>query len=198
MYQVQPTILDGLVLPPGLDEAVLKTNLLIECAELEVLYSDADFLEMAISAWSDKQLPTWRRLYDDEMVRYNPIENYDRMENWTDDTQGNRSITSRNTAGSTVQNSGTDLDSATGYNSDAMKKTGQTERSSVTTDSSSVNGSGTEDNTINSVHAGRVHGNIGVVTPMEMLSSDIELVPRLNTYNAIIADFKRRFCLMVY
>lgn len=198
MYQVQPTILDGLIPPAGLDENVLKDNLLIECAELEVLYSDADFLEAAITHWSAKQQKVWSRLYNAEKAQYNPIENYDRIETWTDNSQGNRSIAGQQSSGSTTQSSGSDQDSATGYNTSVMQATGKTDHSSVTTDSANTRNTGTEDSNVNSTHSGRVHGNIGVTTSQQMLEQELEVVPKLNVYDAIISDFKRRFCLLVY
>ena len=41
-------------------------------------------------------------------------------------------------------------------------------------------------------------GNIGVTTSQQMLTSDIELAPKLNVFNYIIESFKNRFCIEVY
>ena len=38
-----------------------------------------------IGRWSAKELPIWDRLYKTTLLEYNPIENYDRKEKWTED-----------------------------------------------------------------------------------------------------------------
>ena len=56
LYKYDNTVLDGLHIPEGLDSEVLKDNLLMETAELEVLYSSASFMKSAIEVWSQKML----------------------------------------------------------------------------------------------------------------------------------------------
>lgn len=77
MYLHDNTILDNLVIPTGVDSDTLKENLLMEAAELEVLYTDFDFLKMAIGSWSKKQLPVWEELLATTQYVYNPIWNKD-------------------------------------------------------------------------------------------------------------------------
>lgn len=52
-------------------------NLLMECAELEILYPDPNFLKFAITQWSDKQRGVWQSFYNTTCYRYNPIWNKD-------------------------------------------------------------------------------------------------------------------------
>lgn len=77
MYTYDNTLLDNMVIPQAIDKEVLKDNLLMEAAELELLYSDPNFLKMAIGAWSRKQLPVWMQLWDTTQYEYNPIWNKD-------------------------------------------------------------------------------------------------------------------------
>lgn len=77
MYKYDNTLLDDMVIPQAIDKEVLKDNLLMEAAELELLYSDPNFLKMAIGAWSRKQLPVWNQLWDTTQYEYNPIWNKD-------------------------------------------------------------------------------------------------------------------------
>ena len=79
MYYHDNTILDNLVIPTGIDSDVLKENLLMEAAELEVLYTDFDFFKLAIGSWSKKQLPVWTELLKTTQYEYNPIWNKDGM-----------------------------------------------------------------------------------------------------------------------
>lgn len=77
MYRYDNTLLDNLIIPQALDKEVLKDNLLLEAAELEVIYPDPEFLKAAIGSWSRKQLPVWVELYDTTQYEYNPIWNKD-------------------------------------------------------------------------------------------------------------------------
>ena len=79
MYLYDNTILDNLVIPTGMDSDTLKENLLMEAAELEVLYTDFDFFKLAIGSWSKKQLPVWTELLKTTQYEYNPIWNKDGM-----------------------------------------------------------------------------------------------------------------------
>jgi len=43
-----------------------------------------------------------------------------------------------------------------------------------------------------------IHGNIGVTTSQQMLESELELAPKINTINYVVNSFKMRFCILVY
>lgn len=77
IYNYDNTVLDNLKIPAALDRQTLIDNLLMESAELEILYSDSEILKYAIGAWSSKQLPIWDELYDTTQYEYNPIWNKD-------------------------------------------------------------------------------------------------------------------------
>ena len=92
MYTYDNTLLDDMVIPQAIDKEVLKDNLLMEAAELELLYSDPNFLKMAIGAWSRKQLPVWMRLWDTTQYEYNPIWNKDGKITETRDLHGTEDV----------------------------------------------------------------------------------------------------------
>lgn len=77
MYNYDPSVLDGLVYPAGLDPETLKDNILMESAEQELIYSNIEFMKQAIASWSYKQLHVWQELYDTTQYEYNPIWNKD-------------------------------------------------------------------------------------------------------------------------
>lgn len=89
MYVLDNTLFDDMALPAGVDKNVLIYNLLSETAEFEVLYPDIAFMKEMLKMWSVKELPVWERMYKTTTLEYNPIENYDRIEEWTDDNTGN-------------------------------------------------------------------------------------------------------------
>ena len=83
IYRIDNTVLDLLELPEDedqvevIDRDVLKDNLLLDTAEMEIIYPDADFLKQAIGAWSKKQVNIWTELYNSMIYDYNPIWNTD-------------------------------------------------------------------------------------------------------------------------
>ena len=83
IYKFDNTVLDLLELPEDedgnevIDRDTLKDNLLMDTAEMEILYPDASFLKMAIGSWSKKQVPIWTELYKSTQFEYNPIWNVD-------------------------------------------------------------------------------------------------------------------------
>ena len=94
LYNYDNTLLDTMVYPSGMDGDQLKNNIILETAELEVIYPEPRFFKTAINLWSHSRLDTWNRIYTASQLEYNPIENYNRYE--TEST------------GNTRQHSGTD------------------------------------------------------------------------------------------
>lgn len=95
LYQWDNTLFDFMKIPPALDKSTLIDNLLAETAELEVLYPNPVVFKNLIGVWSAKQIDIWNRLYETTQYDYNPIENYNRMEDGT--TTGTGSTTHRGT-----------------------------------------------------------------------------------------------------
>lgn len=173
MLQLDPTILDGLIVPTGMDASNVKDNLILETESMEILYPNAPFLKAAITVWAAERLDIWEKLYETTQLEYNPIENYDRMEESVSTNNGSSSGSNTVTA------------SATAYNSDTFKDTSK----SISSGSNTSNGSGT--------FRSRVHGNIGVVSSQDMVVKQRDVVQFCMT-EYIINDFISRFCVGVY
>ena len=107
LYRYDPTLFDNFQIPGALDKTVLVDNLLLECAELEVLYPDLDFLKFIIGRWSEKSLPVWDKLYKTTVLEYDPIENYNRLEEWEETGTGSATETGTDTTADTGKETGT-------------------------------------------------------------------------------------------
>lgn len=83
LYQYNNKLFDGLRLPEEVDRETFINNLLAETAELEILYTNPEFLANMIAAWSAKELPVWEELEKTRHYDYNPINNYERNEEST-------------------------------------------------------------------------------------------------------------------
>ena len=187
------SIFDGLELPEGLSKDTLTDNIILECGEFETLYSDPYFMQEAIKTWSDREQATFERWVNALAIKYAPLENYDRHENWTDTLDSDS--TSSSTGTIDTSNSGTNqLDVSAYDSSNYQPKDKTTSSDTIDTDTTDSNTS-TLDNT--SMHAGRVHGNIGVTTSQQMLEAELEL-GYWNIYSRITELFMKEFCIMVY
>lgn len=186
LYNLNDDVFDNLTVPTGIDSDLLINNLVTELAELELIYSDYNFMKFMIGVWSRKELPTWERVLTASSKVYDPIENYDRIEEWHDNLNSNSAVNSNMTGNGSVQHD------VAGFNSTALvnasKDTNTESNTGFSSDTSASTGS----------HTGRVHGNIGVTTSQQMLQSELDIAPKLNVYDFIINSFKNRFCLQVY
>ena len=94
-------LFEYLTVPEGIDKDTLVSNILLRGGEFEVLYSNPDFLKNMIGVWSNKWQRTMERWINALTIDYNPLENYDRMEDWEDN--GSR-LTSSSTKNNTSLN----------------------------------------------------------------------------------------------
>ena len=154
LYNYDTSLFNNMSYPTGFtsqDKTDFVDNLLMELAELEVIYTDPAFFKMAVERWSAKELPTWNRIYTAAQLDYNPIENYDRQETESEVTDGTRqhsgTDTTTNSGTDTVTNSGTDTTTNSGTDTEAHTGTDTVTNSGKDTtqdsgsDSSSGNGS---------------------------------------------------------
>ena len=88
LYNWDQTILDGMIVPDDVDRGTLINHLLRECAELEILYPQPNALKFFVGAWAQERLPVWQKLEATLKFEYDPISNYDRKEEWTDENSG--------------------------------------------------------------------------------------------------------------
>lgn len=77
LYSYYPELFDGMSFPEKLEKDVFIEQLLFETAELEVLYSNPEFMKAALNAWSKAQLPIWTKLYESTILEFNPLWNKD-------------------------------------------------------------------------------------------------------------------------
>ena len=185
LYFQDPNLFSGMVYPDELDRDVLIDSILAECAELEIIYPDPEYMKNLITLWSKKELYNWRKLYETTQFVYNPIWNVDGFVTETE---------TRNLQNKYQQNEGANnknVNAKTGYNSgafeDAEQDTGRTdiERGGESADTGSV------------TRETKRGGNIGVTMTQQMIEAERE-VDKFNIYDFIVDSFKRRFCILVY
>ena len=185
LYQWNNELFKNLELPEDLDAGILIDNILVRSGEFEVLYADFEFNQYMIGAWSRKWADTFQRWVDALAIEYNPLENYDRKEDWTDTRNGSTSGETSGTTNTTSTNKVSAYDATDFSNKDQNEIYGS--------DSSSSSGESHE----GAKHDGRIHGNIGVTTSQQMLIAELDL-GYWNIYEKITDLFLTEFTIPVY
>lgn len=129
LYEYNTQIFDNLTLPEGMEKNDLIPLILSECSDFALIYPNYDFMKMLIGVWSNNEQQIWKRLYESELIEFNPIENYDRYESMTRAITSNSKGTLKGTASSLQndeQQTTTDSNSATSTNSNGEQVNGQT------------------------------------------------------------------------
>jgi len=169
LYNYDETVLDTLVLPESIEDKreTIKTNILLDSAEQEIIYADPTFLKLAIRAWSTKQAPIWDEMYKTTQYDYNPIWNKDgtiqeirkSKEKVDDDnlrTDALQDMQTRNAKDKQTLDTedletrdlkSESLQSVYGYNSDSDAPSDKTEGENTGTDKFNHTGSVTDDHT---------------------------------------------------
>lgn len=180
-------------LPEGLEKDTLTSNILLKGGEFEVQNADPFFIQSAIQIWNSVYYDTFDRWVKALAIDYAPLENYDRIEHWTDnvDTEGTGSSSSTGTLDSTTNTETTKsaYDSSSYQPYDNVRTTNDTD----TTDRTNT----TMTNDSDSEHNGRIHGNIGVTTSQQMLEQELD-IGYWNIYERITDLFLREFIIPVY
>ena len=78
------SIFDLMNLPAGIDKENVTDNIMVEGGEFEVVYADPDFFKNCVGVWSKKHYRTFDKWIKALNIEYSPLENYDRMEEWSD------------------------------------------------------------------------------------------------------------------
>ena len=147
LYNYDATLLDGLIenlpnkngIPSDypdsyytdvtIDSDTVVENLLVECAEFEILYADFNALKRIIKIWSAKEKPVWQKMFNTVCYKYNPIWNKDGKTTWTERQTGTGSKTETETGTKSGSGNDTITDDYTST-SDTTNKTSGTGSSS--------------------------------------------------------------------
>lgn len=175
LYEWDNTIFSEWVLPSIIDPDVFFPNLMLETAELEVLYPDPDFLKNAMGAWSNKELERWESYIAVLNVSdYDPFENISRHTDYTDTTLPHLTTTSE---------TGVKAWNAIGANDDYADR----EQTVVTAGGS---------NTFK--HQEHVYGDSAMYSKQDIIEKEMDVRKKYLVMDMIIQDFKNRFCLQIY
>lgn len=77
LYNYNENVFEGFNVPEGMDRQTAINEILLECAELEIIFPSFTTMKLAIANWCKIESPIWERLYNTELLNYNPLWNVD-------------------------------------------------------------------------------------------------------------------------
>lgn len=195
LYNYDESIFDDMALPSTdhLNKETLIQNILVECSELEILYTDPTVFKMIVKYWSEARVHVWQKLADTMDYVYNPIWNKDVKDTEYIKRTKDESTTYADQASSTT--SGTNTNKGVAYNTNELenREQDQTSGSMSSSDNSTTRDAGYNDEDREYIS----QGNQGVTSTQQLIKEERE-VSLFSLYDIIISEFKTRFCLLVY
>lgn len=218
MYEYNNTVFEGFESPSFTDdEQVIHTldrndvinNILLNCAELELVYPSFEMMKFAIGVWSASNQRTWEKLYKSMYLEYNPMWNVDATETETETNErdisrqhtGSNNETRNLTDAETVNI--TDTESVQGFNSNSWSeakrniKSGTDSVSHTGTDNIAINNNETVNDDNERINTKRRTGNIGVTASQDLIKKEREIAD-FSIIEYITQSFKERFCILIY
>lgn len=159
MYEGSASLWDLLNVPAGVSKETLVNAILYKSFEFPVIYMDAESVREQIGLlsdmWQDSMTRTWEAL----TAEYNPIHNFDRYEEYTDEHSGESSSTEDGAGSTTGETSATST--GTGKTSSTESGTGKTtgETSDTDTGTSTQTGTGKTTGKTTTKNNGTTSGN---------------------------------------
>lgn len=209
-YKYNPNLFENCIFP-SLGDLNMQIELIMEnSGMLFPFHQNPDYLKQNIEAWFNRKYNSFTKMFNALYKDYDPIENYDRKEEWTDtpnvDYTHTGSITDSGTSSDEAHgNSNTDVETkVSAYNTSAYSPNEQSSTTVIASNDSSTtsNNTRTFNNEVTSEtgtrkHEGRMHGNIGVTTNQQMIQSELEL-RKYDIYEVIAKMFEKQFLMQVY
>ena len=211
LYNNDATLFDGLVLPTGYDLATFRDSLLLAHGEKCVLYQNPDFMKNAIALWGAKWSEELERIYNALTAEYNPLHNYDRNEEYTDNEGTKRLISSdaghkatdspdisvAQTVAGTVEHE-VSADNSSTYQPDYKdtSNAGTTKTSGKSQDLNETSNAKTNEQVLHDYkHKAHLYGNIGVTTSVQMWSEEVQARFKYNLYDVAGAIFAKELLI---
>lgn len=199
----------------------------IDFADLDSIYTIPEIVKIAAMVYA-KNAKKYAMLLQVYNVEYNPIDNVDAHEEFTDtrtpditrtsSSEGTSSSEVKNNQQRTTTDTPNDYKTTTeisknpydnpGYTPETKQETTDsgsrttTESFSGDADTSSATSTGTssstETGTETIVHTSYRHGNIGVTSTQQLITQQIELAPKMDILSIVFADLIDAVCIQVW
>lgn len=203
IYDYDPTLFDGLTLPDGYDKATFIDSLLLEHGEKCVLYSNPEFMKFSIGAWGRKWALELERIYKALVAEYDPIFNYDRYEEYTDnegrkyksEVEAGHNATDSPDFNVTTENT-ISADNSGSYQ--PQDKSASDTKGTTQNLEENSNSKTNDEEERELKHKAHLYGNIGVTTSVQMWSEEVRARMQYNLYDAAARLFANELLIGIY
>lgn len=213
MIQEMPALFEQVALPDGVDRDILADTIISKYGELDVVYTNPRMLDYYNGVWFRRKFEIIKKMYATTQFEYDPIENYDRKEDYWE--TNNDVMDSESTSSDVTDTSNKDvtdgvvstetINQVSPYNADSYINDSKNDET-VTNDTTVTNaGNVKADSTSNQTTVDdrdkkgglRAHGNIGVTTTQEMIEQERKSV-QFDLYEWVAALWADDFLCMVW
>lgn len=213
LYNYNSSIFDGVYIKGATKDEFIE-HFLLSYGDLTPIYPDISYLSRFISSLGKSLKWSIDHLWEITQLEYNPIENYDRQETWTD--SGNGTFQKGDVTTSETLQKG-NVTTTYGKGSESTHKVAAFNAADAQlADTDTVTDSGTDTqsfgadrntgnvhnaldtSTSDSTHSGRVHGNIGVTTAQQMIESEIDLATKFVYLDKVCKLYADRLLISVW
>lgn len=180
-------IFEKLTLPEEIDKDVVVTTILSNGADYELINPDLLFMYDASEFFSKKWKRTFEKWVELLNAEYEPLDNYDRKEYFSESSSEYNSLSGSDSSSSSMSETNT---------VSAFNSVNQSPASAAEAKNNIARTTSTESNRHdNKIHDGRVHGNIGVKTTQSIWLEQADLVRDFNIYEEIYKLFAKEYLI---
>lgn len=204
LYYYDKHIFDSLELPKNASREVAVDAILMECAELEILFPDPKVMSYMIGAWSKTRIAAWEKIWTALSVDYNVLDNVDITRTYTtSQKRTGQELENTNAllnSHSATTSNGTTTHSEASFNEGQRVTSSDTVNQTVTsgadqTTKGDANRNSTEN--VETTHTETEVGDSSVRSTQYMLTEELKL-RTTDFYQILVEEFRNKFCLEVY
>lgn len=204
LYYYDKHIFDSLQLPKNASREVAVDAILMECAELEILFPDPKVMSYMIGAWSKTRIAAWEKIWTALSVDYNVLDNVDITRTYTtsqkrtgQELENTNALLNSNSA---TTSNGTTTHSEASFNEGQRVTSSDTVNQTVTsganqTTKGDANRNSTEN--VETTHTETEVGDSSLRSTQYMLTEELKL-RTTDFYQILVEEFRNKFCLEVY
>lgn len=189
---IKPNFFDDADIDNRLDKNEIKMAILERCGTLLPLYTNSEMFKAFSDSFFMQRKAVISKLIDTTEFEYNPIDNYNRVEEINRNYQGTNENTTETDGRTTRESQQEQKHSA--FDSNEYLPAEQVLGKSTDTDKTGTKGNGK--NNISESIKNVTKGNIGVTTTQKMIQDERKVVT-FNVYNWIAIEFEQHFFICV-
>ena len=187
------TLFDEAIMPEGIEKQELVDLIMIECGDLYPYYQQPTYLRLQINNFFKRKKFNFDKMIAALHAEYDPLENFDKKEDWSDHFEEHVEGEAHDETHS--DSDGSSLAKVSAMDSDTLvDDTGGTSHNEGSSNATTTNEA---DRNNDNTHTGRIHGNIGVTTSMQLIKEELEL-RKYDIMEQIVRAFEKDVIIQIY